>query len=300
MNKVTILRRILMLSVAVGIMTGVGSLAHAGSSGVMGTVLWDRTTHSGKALDLTGYVQTFDDDFNSLNVASGACCAKWYGPVRPPTGIERVVAPSPNGNANYFLAEPGILTIRALKQSDGTYTSGVMQTVNAADQGWTQQKGYFEMRAMMPKGANAWPAFLLHSRGRLAPYQTTNTETDIIEWYSNDPRGLHQTVHLWPAKYPQPGQITAHTYNSNYVGYDAARVDQGYHTYGCLIKDDLVIMYFDRKELARYPISQFPQFLAPVYMVLDLAVQGKAGTPDTLDFNIDYVRAWAAPASSAQ
>ena len=135
---------------------------------------------------------------------------------------------------------------------------------------------------------------------RQAPYRTTNTETDIIEWYSNDPRGLHQTVHLWPAKYPQPGEPTAHTYNSNYVGHDAARVDQGYHTYGCLIRDDLVIMYFDRKELARYPISQFPQFLAPVYMVLDLAVQGKTGTPDTLDFTIDYVRAWAAPASTSQ
>jgi hypothetical protein len=295
---------ILISSIVFGMATTVdiatGSSARAGSSGVLATVLWDRTTHSGEALDLSGYTQTFNDDFNILSITSSGCCANWYGPVRPPTGIERVVAPSPNGNANYFIATPGILTIRALKQADGMYTSGVMQTVNAVDRGWAQQKGYFEMRAMMPQGANAWPAFLLHSRASLAPQRTTNTETDIIEWYSNDPRGLHHTVHLWPAKYPQPGQITAHTYNSNYVGYDAARVDQGYHTYGCLIKDDLVIMYFDRKELARYPISQFPQFLAPVYMVLDLAVQGTAGTPDTLDFNIDYVRAWAAPTSSSR
>jgi hypothetical protein len=84
--------------------------------------------------------------------------------------------------------------------------------------------------------------------------------------------------------------VTTHTSNGNYRGILYNIADTGFHTYGCKITDDWIIMYFDRKEIARFPALRV--FKLPVYMIVSLAMYSTAGAPQVLDMEIDYVQAW--------
>ncbi|RWI29560.1 family 16 glycosylhydrolase [Mesorhizobium sp.] len=236
--------------------------------------------YKGSTLNLSGFKLSFSDEFNTLDVVPNNGTGKWFAPVHAPYGAATFM--SPVGATNPFSVSDGKLTI-TMKQVDGAWQSGTMQTVNSAGQGFAQQYGYFEMRAAFHGGAGAWPAFWM-----LSPNQTVpRVEVDIVEAYGGDPDGHHQAVHL--------SNKESHAWESNYTGLPASMFDGAFHTYGARITTDWITVYYDGKELSRFPMSE--SFRTPLYMLASLAmnpleVERASGTYKMV---IDYVRAYAAP-----
>ncbi len=93
-----------------------------------------------------------------------------------------------------FSIDKGVLSITAAPATgdmagqiwEKTYTSGVLTTKTS----FSQQYGFFDVRAKLPKGAGMWPAFwLLPADGSWPP------EIDIFEQLSKDPNTLYLTGH---------------------------------------------------------------------------------------------------------
>lgn len=107
---------------------------------------------------------------------------------------------------------------------------------------------------------------------------TTRTEIDINEFYGDD--SYHVTGHLWPAAHRLPSEtITTHISSSGYKNkvapdlFKNLKVDgvvKGFHSYGGEITPQWVIMYFDRKEQARFPTME--EWKTPLYMLVDLVI----------------------------
>ncbi|MER9132221.1 family 16 glycosylhydrolase [Mesorhizobium sp. M0768] len=236
--------------------------------------------YKGSKLNLSGFKLSFSDEFNTLDVVPNNGTGKWFAPVHAPYGAATFM--SPVGATNPFSVSDGKLTI-TMKQVDGVWQSGTMQTVNSAGQGFAQEYGYFEMRAAFHGGAGAWPAFWM-----LSPDQTVpRVEVDIVEAYGGDPDGHHQAVHL--------SNKESQASKGNYTGLAGSMFDGAFHTYGARITTDWITVYYDGTELSRFPMSEF--FRTPLYMVASLAmnpleVERASGTYDLV---IDYVRAYAAP-----
>ena len=178
--------------------------------------------------------------------------------------------------------------------SSTRWRSGNIQTADQAQsyrqapfdgRGFVCRGCYFEARLKFPKAAPGyWAAFWL-----LSPDQpkTGHVEVDVIEWYGGDPKGHHQSVHIWN----RPKE--KHTFKSNYTGMKGVVTDGEWHSYGALQRDEEIVFYVDRKEIARVKVDQ--AFNVPLYAVLSLSVLPKevpqAKSPMVL--YADYIRAYA-------
>ena len=236
--------------------------------------------YKGSELNLSGFNLSFSDEFDTMDVVPNNGTGKWFAPVHAPYGAATFM--SPVGATNPFDVSDGKLTI-TMKQVDGVWQSGTMQTVNSAGQGFAQEYGYFEMRAAFQGGAGAWPAFWM-----LSPDQTVpRVEVDIVEAYGGDPDGHHQAVHL--------SNKESHASKGNYTGLAGSMFDGAFHTYGARITTDWITVYYDGKELSRFPMSE--SFRTPLYMVASLAMNPKEveQASGTYKMVVDYVHAYAAP-----
>jgi beta-glucanase (GH16 family) len=247
------------------------------------------------SLDRSALTQTFSDDFNSLSLRSGTqgtwdpkfSWAPEKGSTLPGNSeLQWYINPSyqPTSSVHPFSVANGILTIsaeptpQAIKsQIDGyAYTSGLLTTHSS----FAQTYGYFEIRADMPGEQGAWPAFwLLPEDGSWPP------ELDVVEMRGQDPNTVNVTVHS-----NETGQ---HTIQSTPV--KVASTD-GFHKYGVLWDQDQIVWYFDDVAVAH---ANTPSDMHdPMYMLVNLAVGGPAGTPtDGLphgsDMKIDYIKAYS-------
>ncbi|TIV06051.1 MAG: glycoside hydrolase family 16 protein, partial [Mesorhizobium sp.] len=191
---------------------------------------------------------------------------------------------APTSSVNPFSVEDGVLTITAARAPEAIrpyinnyqYTSGLLTTYES----FAQTYGYFEIRADMPEKQGVWPAFwLLPADGSWPP------ELDVVEMVGQDPNKLILTGHS--------NATGTHTKVSStaYVADTA-----GFHTYGVLWTEDELVWYFDDVEVARAATPA--DMHEPMYMLVDLAVGGMAGTPaDGLatpaEMQIDYIHAYA-------
>jgi hypothetical protein len=252
---------------------------------------------AGRSLDLADARVTFDDEFLRPSVTPPDGKGPWYAPVQGPFGLAAFL--SPDSKYSPFSYNSGYLTIRMSKRGEKWY-SGNMQTVNALGQGFSQKYGYFEIRAQFPPGMATWPAFWLGTTYEYTAKAETQAEIDIIEGYGgNDKHGFHATVHLWPGltKLRDPeNPITKHWMSVCYQTIPGGGLfDGNFHTYGGEITPDYVIVYFDRKEIARYKTLE--EFKRPVFMRVDLAFSPMEKRTDDSpsDLVVDYVRAWQRP-----
>jgi hypothetical protein len=252
---------------------------------------WD-TSHAGSPLDLTKYKQSFRDDFKTMSVTPDGGSGPWFAPVHGSFGSGRFLPPSSDGP---FISGSEGMIIRAEKV-DGKWGTGLMQTVDGSGHGFAQRYGYFEARIQFPPGKGGWPAFWLLSQNGLTDKKATRTEIDIVEWYGGDPKGHHSSVHLWPAAERSAEQLDKHVWRSHYYNMKSALVDgalEGFHTYGAEVTPKWVIIYFDRRETARF--KSVPEFQTPLYMLVNLAIFKKeadvASSPK--DLAIQYVAAYA-------
>lgn len=244
--------------------------------------------HRGEPLDLTGFRLTFADEFDSFQISGPTGNALWKAPVHSDVGSSLWDIPSPQ--SDIYTVKDGILRIRARKTPDGRWHAGNIQTVDAAGNGFSQQYGYFEARIQFPAMPGAWCAFWLKSQPEHIDKSLVRPEIDVVEWYGGDPKGHHQTVHLWPpdGKYITPGRLAKHWYRSNYTGMP--EIGTGWHTHGVLITPQWVIMYVDRKEVSRF--KTFDEYKLPLYPLVSLTLYEKdvAKAVSPFDMQVDYVR----------
>jgi beta-glucanase (GH16 family) len=247
------------------------------------------------SLDRSVLSQTFSDEFNTLqlrNGTSGVWDAKfWWAPEKGATlssnGEQQwYINPSyePTASVNPFSVNNGVLTITAAPASEAIqaeingydYTSGMLTTYSS----FAQTYGYFEMRADMPDDQGVWPAFwLLPADGSWPP------ELDVVEMRGQDPNTVIATVHS--------NETGSRTSIEN-----AAKVADasGFHTYGVLWTEEEIVWYFDDAAIAR---ADTPSDMHdPMYMLVNLAVGGIAGTPsdglaDGSEMKIDYIKAYS-------
>jgi beta-glucanase (GH16 family) len=247
------------------------------------------------ALPVSGLTLTYNEDFNSISYAGNSKVTTgshtWNttmsGGIRTLTGnSEKQVYMDPGYKGlgvNPFSVSNGILTVKAapassaVKSATGqSYTSGVLTTQNQ----FSQQYGYFEIRAKIPAGGQGlWPAFwMLPSSGKWPP------ELDILEAISSAPWYLHQGVH---SNYGNKG-LGANTANNN---------ANAFHTYGLDWTKDTLTFYYDGVKRAQFATPADAK--TPMYMILNQAVGGSwPGSPNSTtdwskaNYQIDYIRAY--------
>jgi beta-glucanase (GH16 family) len=247
------------------------------------------------ALDKSALHLTFSDEFYTLSLWNGSNGTWdsnfWWGAANGSTladNNERQwyidTGYGPTKSVNPFDVHDGVLTITAARApaeiqpyiNNYEYTSGLLTTFES----FSQTYGYFEIRADMPDRQGTWPAFwLLPADGSWPP------ELDVVEMRGQNPNNLILSAHS--------NQTGSHTMVSStaYVANTA-----GFHTYGVLWTEDALVWYFDNVEVARAATPS--DMHDPMYMLVNLAVGGMAGTPtDGLvtpaEMQIDYVRAYA-------
>jgi len=248
------------------------------------------------SLDRSSLTQTFADEFDALSLRSGdqgTWDAKyWWAPEKGSSlttngEAQWYINPAYAGTSevNPFSVENGVLTITAAETPQSIaaevegydYTSGMLNTYSS----FSQTYGYFEIRADMPTDRGAWPAFwLLPEDGSWPP------ELDIVEMRGQNPNTLIMSTH------------------SNTTGEQTSVINnvsvpstEGFHTYGVLWDAEHITWYFDDVAVAQ---TDTPNDMHdPMYMLVNLAVGGMAGTPSAGDFSdgsqmmIDYIRAYS-------
>jgi hypothetical protein len=237
---------------------------------------------AGSRLDLKGYHLSFDDEFDSLSVSPQGPGGRWFTRTKDTFGDARFVDP---GSGFPFTASNGILSIEARKFPDG-WRSGILASVDPKGNGFSQQYGYFEMRAQFPKGPGTWPGFWMLTTDSLVNPKQTTFEIDIVEQYGRTPATLFTTIHWWPPK----GMGSHHAVGSH---CEAVNMSRGYHSYGLLWTKETLAWYFDRREVWRQPTP--PEARFPMYMLVDLALGSGwpiTHTPNPSIMRVDYVRAY--------
>jgi beta-glucanase (GH16 family) len=247
------------------------------------------------ALDKSDLQLTFADEFNALSLWNGSGGTwdsnYWWGAANGNTltGNKELqwyvdTDYAPTKSVNPFGIDDGVLTITAARASADTrpfinnyeYTSGMLTTYRS----FAQTYGYFEMRADMPNNHGVWPGFwLLPADGSWPP------ELDVIEMVGQDPNKLILTSHSKSTGSHTAVTSTAHVADTS-----------GFHTYGVLWTEDELIWYFDNVEMARTATPA--DMHKPMYMLVNLAVGGIAGTPaDGLatpaEMKIDFIHAYS-------
>ena len=236
-------------------------------------------------LNLDGYRVTFDEDFNDpkLSVSAWGPDTRWiaHTPYAGDFGDARFADPV---EGFPFTVENGILRIEARK-TNGKWHSGLLSSVDPKGNGFSQQYGYFEMRAKLPKGPGVWPAFWLLGVPRLKDKSVTQIEIDVVEQYGAHPNALHTTVHLWG-----PGE--KHTGDGKV--FPVVGMTDDFHRYGVMVDPDHITFYFDGVELRRCKTPEAAR--VPLYLLVNLALGSGwpiEHTPNPSYMYVDYVRAYA-------
>jgi beta-glucanase (GH16 family) len=162
------------------------------------------------------------------------------------------------------------------------YRSGMVASYDK----FSQQYGYFVIRAKMPAGQGFWPAFwLLPQSGAWPP------EIDVLEILGHQPERVYMTFH-----YNNPDHQSNGTYYDISPSSAAA-----FHTYGVEWSAGAIVWYID--EVEHHRVTQFIP-TEPFYIIANLTVGGYwPGNPDgTTPFpsvmDVDYIRVYERQAGS--
>lgn len=236
---------------------------------------------------ISGMKLTFSEDFNALSLYSRWKPTDQWGNRFLAGNKEQQIYVDPKYKGlgiNPFSVNNGVLTIKAAKAGSPAklggkkYTSGMLSSHGKG--GFSQQYGYFEMRAQLPEGKGMWPAFwLLADHGKWPP------ELDVMESIGSKNNYAVQSIH---SKYGNKGKTT----------YTSANLQKGFHTYGMNWTKDTISYYLDGKKTAEYKTPA--DMHSKMHMLLNTAVGGTwPGSPDAstnwskTNFKIDYVRVYS-------
>ncbi|MFL6025069.1 MAG: glycoside hydrolase family 16 protein [Marmoricola sp.] len=193
----------------------------------------------------------------------------------------------------------GQLVISALRTplhlcSDGHlngYTSARLSTQNS----FSVTHGRLEIKAKLPAGAGAWPAFWALGSNEWTVGWPNCGEIDVMEYTGNRPTVTTSAVHL--AAYDGSHWYSTHTSTTS------TTLSSQFHVYAVNWTSDSLTFYRDKTLLSTITRAQVMQhgvwpFDKPFYLLINLAVGGiYAGpVPSTTVFPqryvIDYVRVY--------
>jgi beta-glucanase (GH16 family) len=238
-----------------------------------------------RTLDLTDYHLAFDEEFMSLSISDSRVNdgSRWYTQTKDCCGIGTSGVSS--ARDPYSLLPGGGLDIRA-NAVNGNWSTGIISSVDSAGKGFSQQYGYFEMKAKFPAGDGSWPGFWLLNTANLSG--GTSEEIDIVEAYTHWPDRLHNTLHV----YNSPGRPNDSVPSESNVLVLDTTAD--YHTYGLLWTEQTMTFYFDGAVTQQVPT---PSVMRQPFWVLVNLGMGNAGfpqnTPSQNDMLIQYVRVYS-------
>jgi Ca2+-binding RTX toxin-like protein len=181
---------------------------------------------------------------------------------------------------NPFSFNGGVMTISANPVSAAQssqmwgykYSSGMLYSE------FSQQYGYFEMRAELPKGQGLWPAFWLLGE--------QNKEIDVLEALGTDTRVPDFAVHT-PSISP----------GYSYHGFNPYA--DGMHTYGLMWDQQHLTYYVDGVQAWQTDTPWDAN--VPMHLIVNLAVGGNwpgapdGSTPWPAQYKVDYIRAFKLP-----
>ena len=244
-------------------------------------VAWS-TAHFGERLSLPGYRLAFDDAFDRLRLTPDGGAGPWFAPIHSNLGMGDLTSP---GDAA-FEAANGVLTLRTRQDPSGRWREANLQTMDSRGRGFAFQNGYVEMRAAPAPQPGAHDGLWLLSMNR----GQGHAEVDVLESYGAGSPTVHVASHFWPARGGgPPGAASQATW--------FPRLYQGFHRFGLLATDDLLISYVDGREVAR--IARLPDQRAPMYVLLSLFENPAAPRRTPATFRIDDVRVFT-PAPSGR
>ena len=235
-------------------------------------------------IDLSEYVMTFEEEFDELDVSGWGCDTRWI--AHTPYGGDFGAAGFENPSRNFpFITRNGILRIEARKMPTVGWRAGLLSSWNPCDEGFTQQYGYFEIRTKLPRGKGFWPAFWLLTTDRTERV----AEIDVFEYHSLRPNKVELALHIHPMK---EGVERYHAGHHEFV--EPYSLADRFNTFGVDVSEDELVFYLNRREIWRKPT--LPEFRQPLYILLNLAMDGGEITDETpnSDFMyVDYVRVYA-------
>lgn len=246
----------------------------------------DRAEPPHPSIDLGLYRLTFDESFDTLDVSARGPGSRWiaHTPWGGDFGDARFVDPRPGFP---FTVDNGILRIEARRNENGQWESGLLASVDPDGTGFSQQYGYFEMRAKLPAGLGLWPAFWLDS---FIPKDVPDPsiEIDVIEHYSQFPKAYESIVTVWP-KDPKVTKTSVRKVHTVPEGILSA----GFHTYGVSVDPEWTVFYFDRAEIWR--VKTPTEHKHKLMILVNLAMGAGwpiTDTPNPSYMYVDYVRAF--------
>ncbi len=246
------------------------------------------SAEEGAALDISAYDVTFADEFDAISVSDWGPGTTWiaHTPWNGDFGDAKFANPRPDFP---FTVKDGVLTIEMRKDPEGVWRSGLLASVDRKGQGFSQQYGYFEMRAKFPAGEGVWPAFWLIGVERLKDGATATAEIDIVEHYGRDPASFSSSVHVWPR-----GEGVKKFSETQKTPVEAGSLSDGYHLYGASVEEDRIRFFLDRKEV--WSVETPPEHKQPMFLLVNLGLGAGwpiENAPDPARMEVDYVRAYA-------
>lgn len=237
-----------------------------------------------KALDLSKYTVTFDENFNALDVSARGPGTRWiaHTPWNGDFGDAAFTDPRPGFP---FTTKDGVLRIEARRVDGGRWRSGLLSSVDMKKNGFAQQYGYFEMSARFPTGEGVWPAFWLIG----LDWEVKTSEVDVVEFYGRKPDRYFVAVHTWDKVNKPP--TNKNEVHPVIIPKDSAST--GFHTYGVEIDAETTTFYFDRRVVKQTPTR--PEHRQPMFVLVNLAAGGGypiTDMPNPSVMEVDYVKVW--------
>ena len=253
------------------------------------------------------YTEVWRDEFDTLDMNS------WSYQLGHKRGIEP--QEYVDSSKNVFV-EDGKLILRATKKDEYTihYNADGSDIVKKYDSGSIATfgkreflYGKIEMRAKLPKGAGAFPAFWTLGNdftldGLVASDQGVGWpmcgEIDIMELIGENPdmpgtsdRTVHGTIHNGLTEDGDKAQTNTYSLPEGQTFNDE------YHTFSIIWNPDTIQWYVDDNLYSTVYITDLDYFHKPHYLLLNLAAGGAwPGFPNDqtqfpMDFEIDYITA---------
>lgn len=234
-------------------------------------------------LNIANYTKTFDSNFPA------GLCVSQSGPSTSGCWLSTTPYNGNFGNIGFtdvFATSAAGLSIKTYNNA-GTWHAGILASVDPSGNGFSQQWGYFEMKAQIPAalGSN-WPAFWLLSQPPLVTPTIPSVEIDIIEQFGNFFPNLDNFTYHYYTVSPPPTDIG--------FQFNAGTMSDAYYTYGVDIEPDRITWYFNRVAIGS--IATPPEAATPFYILVDLALSAVPPDSNTISptfFNVAYIQAYS-------
>ena len=232
-------------------------------------------------------VPVFMEEFDTLSVSPNRIGpARWtaHTPWWGDFGDAKFTDPGKDGP---FFIDDGILTIKAWKDDEGRWRSGLLAAADRTGEGFGTQYGYFETRMKFPPGKGTWPAFWLMP---LTPARAVDgrVEIDVVEYYGHWTDRFSSVLHVH-----FNDQTQHRTQGTRTSVPDSSLVEQ-FNTYGVDISPSAIVLFLNGEEVWRQPTPSELRY--PMYPIINLALGSGwpiDETPDPSLMYIDYVRVYA-------